>query len=97
MTESEAIEKAQDIGALVYMECSALTQKNLKEVFDAAILVALDKKGLIEQSRGRLNRTKKYKCKSELRHSDAMIAVGPRKVERARSPKKRWQKLCCMA
>ncbi|KAL0972930.1 hypothetical protein UPYG_G00196620 [Umbra pygmaea] len=32
---------ADKVGAVAYVECSALTQKNLKEVFDAAIAVGL--------------------------------------------------------
>lgn len=32
---------ARSIGAVTFAECSALTQKNLKEVFDAAIVVSM--------------------------------------------------------
>ena len=41
MTEAEAVAVARQIGAVSYIECSALTQKNLKEVFDTVILTAL--------------------------------------------------------
>ena len=41
VTESEAVAVARQIGAVSYIECSALTQKNLKEVFDTVILTAL--------------------------------------------------------
>ncbi|CAL8353863.1 unnamed protein product [Lota lota] len=39
--EQDARALADKMGAVTYVECSALTQKNLKEVFDAAIAVAL--------------------------------------------------------
>lgn len=38
---AEAKDCATDIGAVTYIECSSLTQKNLKEVFDTAILASL--------------------------------------------------------
>ncbi|XP_001512714.1 rho-related GTP-binding protein RhoV [Ornithorhynchus anatinus] len=40
---------AEKIRAQGYLECSALTQKNLKEVFDAAILSAIEHKARLEK------------------------------------------------
>ncbi|KAK4292222.1 hypothetical protein Pmani_034997 [Petrolisthes manimaculis] len=37
---------AHQIGAVGYVESSALTQRNLKEVFDQAILAALEARGV---------------------------------------------------
>ena len=44
ISEEDGRELAQKIGAKMFMECSALTQKNLKEVFINSIQCALEKK-----------------------------------------------------
>ncbi|KAG8560532.1 hypothetical protein GDO81_015021 [Engystomops pustulosus] len=69
VSESQAQGVAQKIRAQTYVECSALTQKNLKEVFDTAILSAIKHKARLEKklsSKGfkRLSkcRWKKYFC-----------------------------------
>merc|ERR1711981_1170100 len=41
ITENEATNRTQEIGAVKYLECSALTQEGLKVVFDEAIRAAL--------------------------------------------------------
>jgi cell division control protein 42 len=41
ITREQGERAAKEYGAYAYIECSALTQENLKETFDAAILAAL--------------------------------------------------------
>jgi cell division control protein 42 len=41
ITREQGERAAKESGAYAYIECSALTQENLKETFDAAILAAL--------------------------------------------------------
>ena len=42
LTQEVGEKLARDLGAVRYVECSALTQKGLKNVFDEAILAALE-------------------------------------------------------
>ena len=42
ISEEEAERFAKDHGISDYVECSALTQKNLKEVFDTSLLKAIN-------------------------------------------------------
>lgn len=51
----QGLAKAKEIGATKYMECSALTQRNLKSVFDEAIRAVLAPKSTNE---GKKSRTK---------------------------------------
>lgn len=57
--EEDARALSEKIGAVTYVECSALTQKNLKEVFDAAIAVGL------RQSDRRVRRERKVRSTAD--------------------------------
>jgi small GTP-binding protein len=57
-SRDEAISMGKRLGAARTMECSAMTQKGLKQVFDSAIAVALDAK----QKTGPTGNRRKFKC-----------------------------------
>ncbi|CAG5117451.1 unnamed protein product [Candidula unifasciata] len=81
VSESDALRMAHDIGAVHYMECSALTQKNLKDVFDQAILSSLNYHADLSQSQVRKSSRKKYNL--GVRHSASLKKAG-------------WKKFCCL-
>jgi len=72
---------AAEIGAVAYMECSSLTQKNLKEVFDTAILASLQDRGAGPARGG--ERKQRRRQRSTQRRKDL--------------PKSWWRRYCCVA
>lgn len=55
----EGRQLAQELGASGFAECSALTQKNLKDAFDAAILASIQQTETCDVQQQRLTLRKK--------------------------------------
>ncbi|XP_077451269.1 ras homolog family member Ua [Stigmatopora argus] len=79
---TEARHCAAEIGAVAYVECSSLTQKNLKEVFDTAILASLQNHNSQKRPRGKQKRRTK-----QMQTPDKMKSLS----------KSWWKRYCCMA
>ena len=107
VTEGEAKTLAHRIGA-EYIECSALTQKNLKEVFDSAILAAVKHKGILDENSNsspdtpvkRGKKCKKVKQKKQSPKEQRTPPSGKRLIpadsRELKKPSKGWKKFCCM-
>ncbi|XP_034536577.1 ras homolog family member Ua [Notolabrus celidotus] len=80
--QADARDCALEIGAVAYMECSSLTQKNLKEVFDTAILASLQNPSSHKHQRGKQKRRKKQRQTPEKMKSLS---------------KSWWKRYCCVA
>lgn len=79
---AEAQECAAEVGAVAYVECSSLTQKNLKEVFDTAILASLQNASSDKPPAGRQKRRRKQR-----QTPDKMKSLS----------KSWWRRYCCVA
>ncbi|XP_061670263.1 ras homolog family member Ua [Syngnathoides biaculeatus] len=79
---ADAMDCAAEIGAVAYVECSSLTQKNLKEVFDTAILASLQSHSSQKHSRGKQKRRTK-----QMQTPDKMKSLS----------KSWWKRYCCVA
>jgi GTPase SAR1 family protein len=52
VTEAEGMKQATDLGAYKYLECSALTQKGLKHVFDDGIRCVMSNQASPQKKKG---------------------------------------------
>ncbi|XP_061819517.1 ras homolog family member Ua [Nerophis lumbriciformis] len=77
----DARECAAEIGAVAYVECSSLTQKNLKEVFDTAIMASLQNLSSQKHLRGKQKRRAKQR-----QTPDKMKSLS----------KSWWKRYCCV-
>ena len=89
VSEEEAADFASGCGAACYVECSALTQKNLKQVFDSAIVEALEFR---EQMRRK--RKKSWKAKKSFRKSHS---AEEKAIQLRRKSVAWWKKALCFA
>lgn len=95
ITEEEAQQRAERINAVSYVECSALTQHNLKDVFDLVILSALQYEGPAQAAEGKSG--KKYKPSKKEKAAQRKAEKVARAAEPPRKPKKSLLKtLCCI-
>lgn len=82
MEPADAEDCAREIGAVAYMECSSLTQKNLKEVFDTAILASLQNCNSDKHLQEKQKRWKKQR-----QTPDKNLSLS----------KSWWKRYCCVA
>ncbi|XP_076316714.1 cell division control protein 42 homolog [Tachypleus tridentatus] len=90
----EARKLAQHIGALAYLECSALTKENVKEVFDTAILAGL--RNHRQDTADCVGAKSKKNWQRAGKKSPPKIALVS-SLSCRKSNKKWWNKLCCFA
>ncbi|XP_076442044.1 cell division control protein 42 homolog [Babylonia areolata] len=95
--EEEAAKLAEQLGAQ-YVECSALTQKNLKEVFDTGILASLrwaEQEGLSRSKSLRKSKRSKSKDHAAVLTSSLSPASNAAAAKGSSLKKAGWKKFCC--
>ncbi|KAF2348481.1 Small GTPase superfamily [Trinorchestia longiramus] len=102
VTEAAAQRLARQIGAYAYVESSALTQRNLKEVFDQALLTALEAKNSpAVLNNGRLlhqNHRSSFRNSVRRKKSTLGCVGGDSDCDSLSSEARGggWRKLCCI-
>ncbi|XP_035674724.1 cell division control protein 42 homolog [Branchiostoma floridae] len=94
VSESEARLRAHEVGAIAYMECSSLTQKNLKEAFDSAIISGIEYQ---DSRKGKKCRDKPYKPKpvKAVKQPNKAKPKPNRSSLATEKAKEGWKKFCC--
>lgn len=95
--ETAAQQLARSIGSVTYIECSAIKNQNVKDVFDSAIFAALDRQGFVRKCRGfgSIRGSKKYRCRSKLWEGNAESSNADEKKKRKQG--KRWKLFSCFS
>lgn len=93
VTDAQVRDLTQTIGADCYIECSALTQWNLKKVFDTAILASLNKNRQDADNRegGELSQAA-VNCTQFLKRTASRTKKEGKKI----LPRRSWKKYCCI-
>ena len=86
--ECDAKRLAEQIGAVSYVECSALTQNHMKEVFDTALIAALRLDGSLKRNKS-TRRSKKNGLKLEPLSQTSV-------PDQKRYKKTGWKRFCCL-
>ncbi|XP_064600937.1 cdc42 homolog [Liolophura sinensis] len=91
VTEHQAKDMAEQIGAMTYIECSALTQKNLKEVFDSAIITSL------RLSRPVKRRKSSKRSKNKPQYEPSRTSLTQSGISQVSAAKQKgWKRFCCL-
>ena len=95
VSEAEARRLAQKVGAYAYIESSALTERNLKEVFDTSILCALKHNQELNRLTLSKTRGKKWLLFNDKSKVGDGYAPCPPFPTRGKKRRAWWKKLFC--